>query len=160
MATSGNLRILQRPSVHWCDAALAARDAKARKSEAVVAAGDNFDLSGLSEAASRIKNAISRNDADHQHNENEDDDDEYYEEDVNWYTGDCDDELDGTAYTAGTPTDDLELLEQFDGNLEDGAASASQTYASANRSFQEARELLSRVESARGQLSCCWHWYF
>ena len=35
----------------WCDAALAARDAKARKSEAVVAAVDNFDLSELSEAA-------------------------------------------------------------------------------------------------------------
>ena len=39
----------------WCDAALAARHAKARKSEAVVAAVDNFDLSGLSEAATRIE---------------------------------------------------------------------------------------------------------
>ena len=46
-------------STQWSDAALAARDAKARKSEAVVAAVDNFDLSGLSEAASRIENAIS-----------------------------------------------------------------------------------------------------
>ena len=36
-------------------------------------------------------------------------------------------------------TDDPALLEQFNGNLED-----------AGRSFQEARELLSRVESARG----------
>ena len=44
----------------WCDAALAARGAKARKSEAVVAALDNFDLSELSEAAARIENAISR----------------------------------------------------------------------------------------------------
>ena len=55
-----------------------------------------------------------------------------------------------TAYTAGTPTDDTEILEQFDGNLEDADASASQVYASASRSFQEARELLARVKSARG----------
>ena len=34
-------------STQWSDAALAARDAKARKSEAVVAAVDNLDLSGL-----------------------------------------------------------------------------------------------------------------
>ena len=33
-------------STQWSDAALAARDAKARKSEAVVAAVDNFDLPG------------------------------------------------------------------------------------------------------------------
>ena len=101
--------------------------------------------------ASRIENAISWNDADQQINEYEDDDDEYYEEDVDWHTGDCDDELDETAYTVGTPTDDPELLEQFDGNLEDADASASQVYASACRSFQEARELLSLdVKSARG----------
>ena len=36
----------------------AARDAEARKSEAVVAAVGNFDLSELSEAADRIENAI------------------------------------------------------------------------------------------------------
>ena len=66
----------------WCDAALAARDAKARKSEAVVAAVDNFDLSELSEAASRIENAISWNDTDPQIVECEDDDDGHYEEDV------------------------------------------------------------------------------
>ena len=83
-------------------------------------------------------------------NECEDGDDEYDEEDVDWYTGDCDNELDGTAHTVGTPTDDPELLEQFDGNLEDAGAFASQVYASASRSFQEARELLSRLESARG----------
>ena len=110
---------------------LATRDAKARK------------------AASRIENAISRNDADRQINEYEDDDDEYCEEDVDWYTGECDDELDGTAYTVGTPTDDTEFLEQFVGNLEDADASASQVHASASRSVQEARELLSRVKSAR-----------
>ena len=40
------------------DAALAARDVKARISEAVVAAVDNFDLSGLSEDASRVENAF------------------------------------------------------------------------------------------------------
>ena len=142
--------LVQALSTQWSDAALAARDAKARKSEAVVTAVDNFDLSGLSEAAYRIENAISWNDADQQIYEYDYDDDEYYEEDVEWYTGDCDDELDETAYTVGTPTDDPELLEQFDGNLEDADASESQVYASASRSFQEARELLSRVKSARG----------
>ena len=134
----------------WCDAALAARDAKARKSDAVVAAVHNFDLSELSEAAARIENAISWNDTDPQVVECEDDDDDHHEEDVDWYADDCDDELDDTAYTAGTPTDDPELLEQFDGNLEDVDASASQVYASASRSFQEARELLARVKSSRG----------
>ena len=134
----------------WSDAALAARGAKARKSEAVAAAVDNFDLSGLSKAACRIENAISWNDADQQIDEYEDDDGEYCEEDVDWYTGDCDDELDETAYTVGTPTDDPELLELFDGNLEDADVSAFQVYASASRSFQEARELSSRVKSARG----------
>ena len=58
--------------------------------------------------------------------------------------------MDDTAHTAGTPTDDPELLEQFDGNLEDADASASQVYGSASRSFQEARELLARVKRARG----------
>ena len=128
-------------STQWCDAALAARDAEARKSEAVVAAVDNFDLSGLSEAASRIENSISWNDADQQINECEADGDEYDEEDVDRYTGDCDGELDETGYTVGTRTGDPELLEQFDGNLEDADASASQVYA---------RELLSRVKSFRG----------
>ena len=137
-------------STQRCDAALAARDAKARKSETVAAAVDNFDLSGLSEAASRIENAISWIDADEQINEYEDDDDEYFEVDVDWYTGDWDDELDDIAYTLGTQTDDPEFLEQFDGNLEDTGASASQVYASASRSFQEAHEFLSRVKIARG----------
>ena len=72
-------------STQWGDAALAARVAKARKSEAMVAAIDKFALSGLFEAASRIENAISWNDADQQINEYENDDDEYYEEDVDWY---------------------------------------------------------------------------
>ena len=58
--------------------------------------------------------------------------------------------MDDTAFTAGTPTDDPELLEQFDGNLEDADASASQVYAAASRSFQEAHERLARVKSARG----------
>ena len=111
-------------STQWGDAALGARYAQARKSEAVVAAVDNFDLSGLSEAASRIENAPSLNDTDPQINEYEGDDEEHYEEDVDCNTGDCGDELDETADTVGTPTDDRELLEQFDGNLEDGEASA------------------------------------
>ena len=53
-------------------------------------------------------------------------------------------------HTHRTPTDDPELIEQFDGNLEDADASASQVFASASRSFQEARELLSHVKRARG----------
>ena len=69
------------------DAALAARDAKARKSEAVVAAVDNFDLSALFEAPARIENAIPRNGTDPQIVEYEDDDNDNYEEDVDWYTG-------------------------------------------------------------------------
>ena len=106
----------------WSDAALAARDARARKSEAVVAGVDNFDLSELSESAARRENAISWNDTDPQIVECEDDVDDHCEE----------------------------LLEQFDGNLEDADASASQVKASASRSFQEARELLARVKNARG----------
>ena len=45
-----------------------------------------------------------------------DDDAEYSEDDVDWYAGDCDcdDELDDTAYTVDTRTDDPELLEQLD----------------------------------------------
>ena len=115
------MHLAQAFSTQWGDVALAARDAKARKSGAEGAAVDIFDLSGLSKAKSRVENAISWN---------EDDDDEYYEDDVDWHTGDCDDELDETAYTVGTPTDDPELLEQFDGNLEDADASASQVNAS------------------------------
>ena len=136
----------------WCDAELAPRDANAKKSEAVAATVDNFDLSELSEAAARIGNTTSWNNTDPQNVEYEDDDDDNNEEDVDWYADDCDDELDDTAYTAGTPTDDPELLEQFDGTLEDADASASQVYVSGTRSFQEARELLARVKSARGYL--------
>ena len=58
--------------------------------------------------------------------------------------------MDEEAYTVRTLTDDPGLLEQLDGDLEDAEASASQVNASASRSFQEARELLSRVKSARG----------
>ena len=141
--------IVEAFCTQWSDAALAARDAKAKKSDAVVAAVDNFDLCELSEAAARIENAISWNHTDPQIVECEDDDDDNYEEDADWYAGDCDDELDDTAYTASTPTDDPELLGQFAGNLEDADASASQVYASASRSFQEARELLARVKGAR-----------
>ena len=105
---------------------------------------DNSDLSGLSEAASRIDNALSWKDADQQINEYEGDDDEYFEDDVDWHAGDCDAELDEKTSTVGTPTDDPERLDQFDGNLEHTKESASQVYASACRSFQEARELLSK----------------
>ena len=137
-------------SAQWRDAALAARDVKARKSEAVVAAIDNFHLSGLSEDASRIENAISWNDTDPPIVEYEDDDGDCYREDVDWYTGDFDDELDDTAYTASTPTSGPELLEHSDGNLEEGDASASQVYASASRSFKKHVSfwIVSRVPQA------------
>ena len=115
-----------------------------------MAAVDNSDQSGLSEAASRIENDLSWNDADQQINESEGDDDEYCVDDVDWHADDCDDELDETAYTVGTPTDDPEHVDQFDGNLEDAKASTSQVYASESGSFQEARVLLSRVKNARG----------
>ena len=42
------------------------------------------------------------------------------------------------------------VLRQMRGDLEDAEASPSQVHASASRSFQEARELLTRVKSARG----------
>ena len=92
-ATVGNFYILQKPSVHSGVMLRWQREMpRPGKSEEVVAAVDNFDLSGLSEAASRIENLISWNDTDHQIIEYEDDDDEFYEDDVDWYTGDCDDE--------------------------------------------------------------------
>ena len=53
-----------------------------RKSEAVVAVADNFDLSGDSAAAFCIEHVISWNDAGRQIDEYGDDDDEYYEVDV------------------------------------------------------------------------------
>ena len=69
LATVGNPLALRMPSVQWSDAALAARDSKANKSEAVSAAVDNFDLSGLSEAASRIGHSISWSDVDQRNDE-------------------------------------------------------------------------------------------
>ena len=56
--------------------------------------------------------------------------------------------MEESAYTVGPMTDDPELVEQFDGHVE--GADASAVYASASRSFLEARELLSRIESASG----------
>ena len=53
---------------------------------------------------------------------------EHYEDDVEWNTGDCDDELEESAYTVGPAIEDPEHLEQFDGNLEDADASASEVY--------------------------------
>ena len=76
-ATVGNWHILQKPFVHsgvmlhWQREM--PRPGNLRQS--VVAAVDNFDLSGLSEAPSHIENAISWNDADQQINEYVDDDD-------------------------------------------------------------------------------------
>ena len=113
-----------------------------------VAAVDNFDLSGLSEAASRIEMQFPGMTQINKSTSMKMMDDEYYEEDVDRHTGDCNDGLDETAFTVGIPTDDSELLEQLDGNLENADPSASQVYASASRSFHEARELLSRVKSA------------
>ena len=143
--------IVEAFRTQWCDASLAARDGKVMKSEAVVAVVHNFDLSELSRLLPALKMQFHGMTRFHtQIVECEDDDDDHYEEDVDWFAGDCYDELDDTAYTAGTPTDDPELLEEFDGNLEDADAPASQVYASASRSFQEAPELLARYKSARG----------
>ena len=91
-------------------------------------------MSGLSQAPSRIEHAVLWNGADQQIFEYGEDGDEYYEDDVEWHTGDCHDELEGSAQTVGLPTDDPELLEQFGGNLQYSDASASQVYASASRS--------------------------
>ena len=79
----------------------------------MVAAFGTFDLSGLSEAASRIGHAIPRNDAGQKIDECEDDDNEYYEDDIEWHAGDCDDELDESAGTVGLPPDDPEHLEKL-----------------------------------------------
>ena len=77
LATVGSFsHLVEAFSVQWRDAALAARVVKARNSEAVVAAVDNFDLSGHSEDASRIENAISWNDTDPAIVEYENDDDD------------------------------------------------------------------------------------
>ena len=61
-----------------------------------------------------------------------------------------DDELDETAYTVGTSTDDPEHLGQFDGNLEDAGAFASQVYASASQFSKKHVSfwLVSRVPEA------------
>ena len=48
----------------------------------MAAAVDKFDLSGLSEAASRIEHAISWSDTDQQIDECGDVDDEYFDDDV------------------------------------------------------------------------------
>ena len=85
-----------------------------------------FDFTALSHGAFRIENAISWNDDDQQNDDHGDDEEEYYQDSVEWYTGDGGDELE-------EPTDDPELLEQLDGNLENADASASQVYAPANR---------------------------
>ena len=116
-------------STQKCDAASAARDSEARKSEALVAAVENWTC---------LDSQKPRDDVHHQIDEYGQDDDAYYEHDVEWHTGDARDELEEPAYTVGLRTDDPELLEQFDGNLEDADASASRVYASASLSFQEA----------------------
>ena len=138
-------------STQWGDAALAARDAKAKKSEAflqqlltILTCLDSPRLLALNmqfHGTTRIHRLLSLKMMTMTTTKNT---------------------LTGTLVTVklGWMTlhtqlvlrqiDDQELLEQFDGNLEDADASASQVYASASRSFQEARELLARVKSARG----------
>ena len=109
-----------------------------------------MDLSGLSEAASRIENAILWNDTNPQIKEYEDDDDGYYEGDAGWYTVDCDDELDEIAYTAGM------VLQSMTQNFLKSWMVTWKTLTrphlkcTASCSFQEAHELLARVKSARG----------
>ena len=58
-ATAGHVHTLRNAlSTQWNGAALAAKDAKAKNTEAMVAAVDNLDLFGLSEATSRAGNAM------------------------------------------------------------------------------------------------------
>ena len=102
-------------------------------------------MSELSEAASRIENTISWNDTDPQIVEYEAYDDDYYEEDVDWYTGDCDDGLDETACTAGTPPDDQNFLNSLMANWK---TLMFLHHKCMHR--QVARELLARVKSAIG----------
>ena len=71
---------------------------------------------------------------------------------MNWYTGDCDDELDETAYTVGTPTDDPELLEQFDGTVEDADASASHIGKS---QFSRSTLASGSCQECQRLFSCC-----
>ena len=122
--------------MHACnsgDAALEARDAKAKRAEAMGTRIDNVDLSGLSKAACPIENAISWNDDDNPIDDNE----ESHQDDVEERTGDDDIELEDSAYKMGHPTDHPELLEQIDGNLEAADASASHVYASASRNCKQ-----------------------
>lgn len=72
-------------------------------------------------------------------------DEKYDEDDDEWYTGDNNDASDDTMCRVGSPTNYLEHLEPFDGNLEEAETAASQVY-----NPSEARELLSRAKSARG----------
>ena len=89
------------------------------------------------------------NDYDQQNDDCRVNDKEYHEDDVSWYTGGDSEELEEPAYTV-SPSDDPELLDQFDRKLEHAEVSASKVYASASRSFLEACELLWRVKRARG----------
>ena len=57
-----------------------------------------------------LEHTISWKDADQQIDEYGDGDDEYYEDDVEWHIGDCDDELEESAYAVALPTDDPEHL--------------------------------------------------
>ena len=136
----------KKPSVHsGCDAALAARDAEARKSEAMVAAVDNFDLSGLSEAASRKCNLLEGRGSSNQWV-------------WRWWRWKAMRKtLTGTLVTVMTSwmkqhTQMVlrQMTQNFLNQFETLMPSASQVYALISRSFQDARELLSRVKSARG----------
>ena len=91
-----------------------------------------------------------------QNDEYGDDDEDNYEDNVDWYTSDDGDELEESAHTVGPRPDGPELVDHFDGNLEDADASASQLYASDSKSQfhsqkkKETRELLPHVKSAKG----------
>ena len=72
-------------STQWCGASLAARDAKAMKTEAVVAAIDFLTCLDSSRAASRSEHAISWNDVRQPVDDYGDGDEEHYEDDVEWH---------------------------------------------------------------------------
>ena len=100
LATVGNLHFVQAFSTQWGDSALAAGNL-----EQLLQLWTFMICLDSQRAASRIERALSWNDKDPQINEYDGDDEEHYEENVDWYTGKGNEELDDSANTFGTPTD-------------------------------------------------------
>ena len=122
---------------------MSGRDAKARK--ILVRSSTVFDLSCLSEAASRIENAMAWHNDEQYLEESfgdvEEDDDGH---DGEQYPGEDIDDEEEPVYVTGVPPDNPELREQFDGDLDDAESPTTQVHATATRRLQDARELLTR----------------